>query len=452
MITERLSNNLNGPRVMSIVDSVVPVELVNCILPEKKVLEDDALTQQAFVLHNCRVILTNVIFDEPTCTSNFCDCVQAYSSGKKEYVCPCYARTCNEHPIIAVIDFDVYPGPGDDGKFSVQWFTSKRLTNWLFTETKVKSGVRASLLNEFRAKIKCRRAFNAIFNYVNDGGDLKNSAVSDQDKVPRSGWTVIGWTRRGTHDDQGIDGYATEKGGNITQSSTLTHHVTSMKPTYDKYLSQIESLRFESASLIPGSSNHRTLNSSDRTAGSDEASGRGGMASTGSGALGGRGDGSGTGGAASGISGGTSDSGGVSAKEGGASTGGKSSKGGRGTGKAAGANVGVTSPLQDHHLCAGTVVSPSCIGTGGCETGSRIGVGVASRCKDSSINVSHVPQSPPGLGIRGAGGNVLGDVSGAPAVAPLKPRKLSFSSSRGRKNDINKRKRENGEIDLGGLC
>ena len=84
-------------------------------------------------------------------------------------------------------------------KVSVRFFTSKIATNFFFWEGRIRSGVRASSLNEFRTAVQCRQAFENVFTYVNGGGDLpglvQNGTVNATEKEvkERSGWTVCGW-------------------------------------------------------------------------------------------------------------------------------------------------------------------------------------------------------------------------------------------------------------------
>ena len=252
-ITDRLSSNVNGPRMISIVDSVVPVKLKQCILPEMKTVEDDALTQQAFVYNNCQIKITNVMFDEPVCPGRFCDNVHCYDGGKKISLCSCFEKTVCDNQVVAVLDFDVTTKFGKGDKFPVSWFTSKRTTNYLFKDSGIQPGVRATMLNEFRAKNSCRRAFQSVFSYVNRGGGPINTDISALGTDHRLGWTVVGWVRRGTHDDQALVNAGSRKDQEQTLSGKLVHHVTYLMPTVEgTHLNGIESLRFDSKSVFQG--------------------------------------------------------------------------------------------------------------------------------------------------------------------------------------------------------
>ena len=73
--TSRLSNDLNGPRMLNLVNSAICVELNNVVLPERPIVNSEASMQQMYLFHNCWIKLINILWDEPTCTSNFCGCI-----------------------------------------------------------------------------------------------------------------------------------------------------------------------------------------------------------------------------------------------------------------------------------------------------------------------------------------------------------------------------------------
>ena len=118
-VTQRLSYDTNGPRMMSIANSIVVAVKIrpSYCLSTLNIIENQADTQHGFVLHNCILKLTSLTLDEPNCTSTFCDCNNCYDGGIKKMFCHCYARTTTKHSFVAVLDFDVFP-PNED-KFSV---------------------------------------------------------------------------------------------------------------------------------------------------------------------------------------------------------------------------------------------------------------------------------------------------------------------------------------------
>ena len=276
-VTHRLSNDTNGPRMMNIVNSVVAVKISekvisehisfpSCRLPTHRIIENQADTQHGFVLHNCILKLTNLSFDEPTCTSNFCNCINCYDGGIKKAFCPCYARTTTKHPIVAVLDFNVIPPNGE--AFPVRWFTSKSVTEYFFKGAKISNGLRASVLNGFRTRVSVQRCFNSIISYVNDGGEHKDTDIlSKEELLQCRGWTVIGWVRRGNHADQAL----TQQGGTVygkpatpqARAGALSHHVVSMYPSCGALLSEdtLESKRYDDSK----SSNSTIVNRSAST-------------------------------------------------------------------------------------------------------------------------------------------------------------------------------------------
>ena len=77
------------------------------------------------------------------------------------------------------------------------------------------------------------------------------SQISKQEKDKRSGWTVVGWLRRGTHEDQGVESTSgTRADTKRVLSSTLTYHVTSITPTFSGYLNNIENFRYDSETIL----------------------------------------------------------------------------------------------------------------------------------------------------------------------------------------------------------
>ena len=257
-VTHRLSNDTNGPRMMNIVNSVVAVKVRKPYrLPTHRIIENQADTQHAFLLHNCILRLTSLTFDEPTCTSNFCNCINCYDGGIKKPFCPCYARTTTKHPIVAVLDFNVTPPVGEP--FSVRWFTSKSATEYFFKGLKIGHGTRASKMNEFRNRVSARRCFDSIISYVNEGGQMKETNILSEDELSQYlGWTVTGWVRRGNHADQAL----TQQGGTAyarpsnpqARAGVLSHHVVSIYPTCEKLLSNdvLESKRYDDSKTSNG--------------------------------------------------------------------------------------------------------------------------------------------------------------------------------------------------------
>ena len=273
VVSSRLSNNLTGPRMMNVVNSAVAVELRNALLPESFIIPENADTQQAFTMHNCTIKLTNVVFDEPVCTSKFCNCIDCYDGGVKRKFCPCYAKTCSNHPVVAVMDIIVYPEGSDSDGLPVHWFTSKSVTEFFFRSGRISSGVRASTLNQWDILHNVRGCFDNLVDYINNGGDLTGSGYNEHDVCARSGWTVTGWVRRGKHKDEAIrmqtDGQSQKRviGVTDTESSNLQYHIVDMQPSCLRHLARLDQLRFDSSALVQNSNreNRRIVRASRPT-------------------------------------------------------------------------------------------------------------------------------------------------------------------------------------------
>ena len=257
-LTDRLGGEASGPRLMNIVDSIVPVKLSNCLIPSIPFQTDGkaGFTQHAFCLHGGTVKLTGLFFVEPSCPGQFCDCIGSLHDGIKEFVCPCFQRSITDHPCIAAMDFLFKPQDASPD-IPIRWFTSKKATNFMFKQNRIRSGVRASALNEFRTRIEVRQSFDRVFRFVNLGGDLavneEFEEVSEEDRRARSGWSITGWVRRGKHVDQALDGNIQVRGQEKKDSaaSSIKYHLTSLSPTFHSHLDGLEQLRYDSGRALP---------------------------------------------------------------------------------------------------------------------------------------------------------------------------------------------------------
>lgn len=286
MIDSRLGNDLNGPKMLNVANSAVSVKLNNVMLPERPIIIEEAGTQQACILHNCLLVLRNIVFDEPVCTSRFCNCIDCYEGGIKRKICPCYAKTCSNHPIVAVMEFDVFPDGMDGERIPVRWFTSKSVTEFFFQGCSIASGVRASSLNRMTLRVPIRNAFARIIDYINNGGDLEGSGYGPEEVAHRSGWSITAWARRGKHKDESLrkqtEGqFKSNSAQTTTESSNLVHHIVNIEPSCVDHLSMLESLRFDSSTLVQSETqrNVRVARGvQSRTGGSDGDGGPGGAA------------------------------------------------------------------------------------------------------------------------------------------------------------------------------
>lgn len=271
VVGSRLSNNLSGPRMMNVVNSAIAVKLHDALLPERFVVPENADTQHAFIMHNCTIKFTNVLFDEPVCTSKFCNCIDCYDGGVKRKFCPCYAKTCSSHPIVAVMDLIVYPGDESSVEGSspeglpVHWFTSKSVTEYFFKSGRIASGVRASTLNKWHILSRVRHCFDDQADYINGGGDLSGSAINQMDLASRSGWTVTGWVRRGKHKDEAHrmqeEGQKRVIGAQKeTHSSNLQYHIVDMRPTCEHHLGRLDEKRYDSSLLVESTNRSQRRN------------------------------------------------------------------------------------------------------------------------------------------------------------------------------------------------
>ena len=128
-ICDRLGNSVNGPRMMTLTRSVIPVKLENARLLEVGVRESNLTTQQGFQLHNAFVTLRGLSFLEPNCPGRFCDGIGCYENGILSTRCSCFSKSIVDHPIVASMDLLLQSGSLPD-KISVRFFTSKNATSF----------------------------------------------------------------------------------------------------------------------------------------------------------------------------------------------------------------------------------------------------------------------------------------------------------------------------------
>ena len=127
-ICDHLGNNVNGPCLMTLTRSTIPVWFAVARLPQVKVSESNNLTyQRGFWVHNTKVTLRSLNFVEPKCPGKSCDAIGCYENGVLSTTCSCYSKTIADAQIVAWMDL-LLQSDGPPNKVSVRYFTSKKAT------------------------------------------------------------------------------------------------------------------------------------------------------------------------------------------------------------------------------------------------------------------------------------------------------------------------------------
>ena len=141
---------------------------------------------QAFYFKSVRVFVTKLLVIDVPCVSDFCDCLQMYSSGHIKERCSCFSVSRNIGTLCLLADFEVQVPGGDP--IQVKDYTSRKFTNmWL--RDGIPPGVTAAMVNSDEMFVETWK----------DNIELGMISVSNTfDRCE-----VLGWAKRGFQVDQG---------------------------------------------------------------------------------------------------------------------------------------------------------------------------------------------------------------------------------------------------------
>lgn len=257
--------------LMNIPDSVIPVNLENLRLPQKKV-DDSSDYQHAFCLHNVKITPFNVHVIDVKCADRLCDALDQYANGKLALKCACYSLSKREGHVSGV--FNLKFETTDGKSFVVSNHTSKSFTKYFMQGQELPVGLKATKFahaQNRRTMLQFRRSVQNVLHYVNTGGTLPEGVaiaphaapnaqpepISDEDRKKLSGFTVHGWVKRGTIADQASDVplRSNEPRRRVDAAGDYVYHVTSIRPTSESFingLGGLNALRFDVRALLTG--------------------------------------------------------------------------------------------------------------------------------------------------------------------------------------------------------
>lgn len=244
--------------IMTIPDSIIPVDLYNVRIPQRYVVENSGY-QHAFCIDNVMVDLGAANMLDIKCCGNFCDALEQFAGGKLATKCSCYTLTKRDADLSGV--FDLQLTTPDGSVMRVRHFTSKSFTRFFIVGEVLPVGLGASQFCDRRQKTLFRQSVENILQFVNTGGVAPigvataagHGDIPDDDREKRSGFTVQGWVRRGTVADLAADPVQRNETRRMVDSSELTYHITSIRPTCDKFIKKLgglEGLRFNARLLV----------------------------------------------------------------------------------------------------------------------------------------------------------------------------------------------------------
>lgn len=241
---------------MKIPNSIVPVTLKNSVcLPEKHIVEDTD-RQHAFCYRNVQLTLVNMHPMDSMCIGPGCDGYNSFEGNKK---CACFTAHRRMSNVILVMDLKAVTT--GNKKLYIRAFTSKKFSNFHFKDGKIPPDLRASQLCTRRERVSLRRSVERQIAYVNGGGALASDAnISANIKSAKKGHTLVGWCRRGTVIDQAAEDPSNRNHQDVVvDSSILTYHLTSIRPTCPEVLTGINELKYDTTHLTtstnPGGAN-----------------------------------------------------------------------------------------------------------------------------------------------------------------------------------------------------
>ena len=186
-------------------DSPNPFRIVDTqrlsFLPVK--VSNDSLRMSCFHFPSAKLELLNMTVIDVPCRGTFCDGLNMLKDGKVEKHCSCISNSSSKLPRV-IMAVKVIVRPSDGPSFVVTDFTSHS-----FTRMFVQNGAKGMPPGLSSTTITSHQGGSFFRKYTR----LVDQAMAGHE------FSVTGWSRRGTIEDQGTSGKDSIK------NSTLTHHI-----------------------------------------------------------------------------------------------------------------------------------------------------------------------------------------------------------------------------------
>lgn len=221
---EKWMKDLQQPLLMSPYP-VIHVDDCQAPLPEVGIVEPTT-KQQAFYYKKVQLTLLGVYFLLTNCAGELDDALEAFADGILKPHCACYQVTTRDANISCVFNFIV---KGSNCKFEVKNFTSKSFTGEFLDGRSFPIGTTVeSLTADLHDRMELEESIEKQVAFWN----------------ARGGYDCLGWVRRGTVKDQGVEQPGPNQrneAAHYVASKDVHHHISQLVPSVsEKDLSKDE--------------------------------------------------------------------------------------------------------------------------------------------------------------------------------------------------------------------